>query len=87
MIKQKLKRYRYCKYKIAVGEAMDADKLLVREVESFFSVLAERDIVLRDILAERYLHGKSWAAVAAAVHSTPDACRMAEKRFFAKKHG
>ncbi|MBR1723820.1 MAG: hypothetical protein IJ723_02200 [Ruminococcus sp.] len=84
MTKKKLKLYRYCRHRIAIGKGNENDLATVEEVESFIAAIRGVDIVTHDIIAARYLDGCSWAKVASITNSTPDACRVAADRYIFK---
>lgn len=71
---------------------IDAQKTIIEQkikqtivlyVELTAYVDSVEDILIREILRERYINGKSWNAVAIKVggNNTADGCRMAANRF------
>ena len=82
MTKKTLKLYVYCQYRIFCGRGNDRDRQTVKEIEEFVHNVP--DVVTRQILIERYIHGGTWNDVAAAVGLSYDLCRKKAERYLEK---
>lgn len=81
MTKKTLKLYVYCQYRIFCGRGNDRDRQTVKEIEEFVHNVP--DVVTRQILIERYIHGGTWKQVACAIGTTEESCRKTAHRYLA----
>ena len=79
MNKKTLKLYVYCQYRIFCGCGSEQDKRTVSEIEKF--VHGVPDVITRQILIERYIHGKTWNCVATEIGIPSDSCRKIADRY------